>query len=125
MTREDRDAAVRAVITDILTSHDGEFNPAWISHRRYAGGDPGVPRAFAQLDELLEPGQLREWVEASDEFEWNPERPWMICWAASSAASGATSSAPGWHEHGHGGRGGWWRGWGTADGWGHGGASTW
>ena len=112
-------------------------------------------KAHAQLGELLAPHALWDWVKASDDFDCVREgNSMVVSWAASSAASGATSSAdhapamlaledasraptaqsaeaaPGRYEPRHRERGGWWRGtegsrWG--DGWERGewGASTW
>ena len=94
MDREERDAEVAALIRQILESHDGEFNPARIQHRKFAAGATGVQKAYAQLDELLDPDELWDWIMASDEFACARHGTSMVVsWAASSAASGATSSA--------------------------------
>ena len=53
----------------VVEAHSGGFNPARISHQRFAGGDSGVRKAYAQMDELLQPDQLRDWVAAREEFE--------------------------------------------------------
>ena len=151
----ERDAEVFACIWQILESHGGKFNPARIEHRKFDAVATGVQKAYVQLDELLAPHELWDWVQASDYFDCVRDgNSMVVSWAASSAASGATSSAdhapamlaledasraptaqsaeaaPGRYEPRHRERGGWWRGtegsrWG--DGWERGewGASTW
>ena len=90
MDLADRDAEAAALIRRILVSHGGEFNPAQISHQAFAGGDCGVRRAYEQLDELLQPGELWPLVEASEDFECVREgNQMLIRWATAPAASGA------------------------------------
>ena len=94
MDLEERDAEVRACIWQVLASHGGKFNPARIEHRKFGAGPIGVQKAYAQLDELLAPHELWDWVKASDDFDCVRDgRSMVVRWAASSAASGATSSA--------------------------------
>ena len=65
----------------------GLFAPA-------AAGATGVQKAYVQLDELLAPHELWDWVQASDAFDCVRDgNSMVVSWAASSAASGATSSA--------------------------------
>ena len=90
----ERDAEVFACIWQILESHGGKFNPARIEHRKFDAGATGVQKAYVQLDELLAPHELWDWVQASDDFDCVRDgNSMVVSWAASSAASGATSSA--------------------------------
>jgi hypothetical protein len=83
-----------ACIWQILESHGGKFNPARIEHRKFDAGATGVQKAYVQLDELLAPHELWDWVQASDDFDCVRDgNSMVVSWAASSAASGATSSA--------------------------------
>ena len=94
MDREERDAEVYACIWRILASHGGKFNPARIAHHKFAAGATGVQKAYVQLDELLARQELWDWVQASDAFDCVRDgNSMVVSWAASSAASGATSSA--------------------------------
>ena len=53
-----------------------------------------MQKAYVQLDELLAPQELWDWVQASDDFDCVRDgNSMVVSWAASSAASGATSSA--------------------------------
>ena len=72
----DADARLVALVGDILKTHDGEFDPSWISQKN----------AWDTFDKLLKPGGLKGFVEKhSDKFAWRlpagNNKGMLITWA--------------------------------------------
>ena len=62
--------------------------PSRISHRAL-DLDPQDERMYSRLNKLLLPGQLRPFVEMSDEFSWYEKGPkgMMITWSTAALAN--------------------------------------
>ena len=95
---------VRERVTDIikqcLNAHGGSFDFAQIKQKNVRLS-PSDERMYARLYQLLQPGQLREFVDGHPEFEWNQKEPrgMVVTWAdaaasAASAPGSASAAAP-------------------------------
>ena len=95
---------VRERVTDIikqcLNAHGGSFDPSQIRHKNL-GLSPSDERMYSRLNKLLQPGQLREFVDGHPEFEWHQKEPrgMVVTWAdaaasAASAPGSASAAAP-------------------------------
>ena len=95
---------VRERVTDIikqcLNAHGGSFDPSQIRHKNL-GLLPSGERMYSRLNKLLQPGQLREFVDGHPEFEWHQKetRGMVVTWAdeaasAASAPGSASAAAP-------------------------------
>ena len=88
---------VRERVTDIikqcLNAHGGSFDPSRIRHKNL-GLSPSDERMYSRLNKLLQPGQLREFVDGHPEFEWHQKGPrgMVVTWAEAAASA---PSAPG------------------------------
>ena len=73
---------VVALLNEIITCHKGSFDPSWISHKQMGRGRQD-PRAYEELNKLLKPNELKEFVEGHREFAWAPttQNYWKIQWA--------------------------------------------
>ena len=58
---------VTDIIKQCLRAHGGPFDPSQIGHK-IMGLSPGEERMHARLNKLLQPGQLREFVDGHPEF---------------------------------------------------------
>ena len=56
---------------EILNRHGGSFDPSRISHKAM-GRAPGEARAYEELNRLLNPNELKHFVEQHPEFAWQP-----------------------------------------------------
>ena len=95
---------VRERVTDIikqcLRAHGGSFDPSQIKHKNL-GLSPSDERMYSRLNKLLQPGQLREFVDGHPEFAWHQKGPrgMVVTWAdaaasAASAPGSASAAAP-------------------------------
>ena len=73
---------VVALLNEIITCHKGSFDPSWISHKQMGRGRQD-PRAYEELNKLLKPNELKEFVEGHPDFAWAPTKQnyWKIQWA--------------------------------------------
>ena len=73
---------VVALLNEIITCHKGSFDPSWISHKQM-GRRRQDPRAYEELNKLLKPNELKEFVEGHPDFAWAPTKQnyWKIQWA--------------------------------------------
>ena len=69
------------LLREILTRHGGSFDPSWISHKAM-GRTPEDERAYEELTKLLEPNELKAFVEQHPEFAWRPtgKKGMIITW---------------------------------------------
>ena len=63
--------ALPVLLREILNRHDGSFDPSSINHY-YMGRKPRDDRAYQELNRLLNPGELKIFVEQHPEFAWEP-----------------------------------------------------
>ena len=84
---------VTDIIKQCLNAHGGSFDPSQIRHKNL-GLSPSDERMYSRLNKLLQPGQLREFVDGHPEFEWhqNGPRGMVVTWADEAASA---ASAPG------------------------------
>ena len=84
---------VTDIIKQCLRAHGGSFDPSQIRHK-IMGLSRGEERMYARLNKLLQPGQLRPFLDRHPEFAWQQKGPrgMVVTWA-DAVASGA--SAPG------------------------------
>ena len=84
---------VTDIIKQCLNAHGGSFDFAQIKQKNVRLS-PSDERMYARLYKLLQPGQLREFVEGHPEFEWNQKEPrgMVVTWAGAAASA---ASAPG------------------------------
>ena len=68
-------ASVATIIREILRSHGGSFDPAWVSHKRL-GLPPDAECMCSRLNKLLLPGQLKPFLGRHPEFAWPPGTQW-------------------------------------------------
>ena len=100
------DARLVELVSECLSTHSGEFDPSWISHR-WTGREPRDERVYAEFNKLLPPGGMKTFIESHPEFAWRPRDPrqpdkgMVITWAppaqaktAPGAASASGSSVP-------------------------------
>ena len=91
---------VTDIIKQCLNAHGGSFDFSQIKHKSQCLS-PSDERMYSRLNKLLQPGQLREFVDGHPEFAWhqNGQRGMVVTWAdaAASAASppgSARAAAP-------------------------------
>ena len=91
---------VTDIIKQCLNAHGGSFDFAQIKQKNVRLS-PSDERMYARLYKLLQPGQLREFVDGHPEFEWNQKEPrgMVVTWAdaaasAASAPGSASAAAP-------------------------------
>ena len=65
---------VTDIIKQCLNAHGGSFDPSQIRHKNL-GLLPSDVRMYSRLNKLLQPGQLREFVDGHPEFEWHQNGP--------------------------------------------------
>ena len=65
------ESRVEELLREILNRHDGSFDPSSINHY-YMGRKPRDDRAYEELNRLLNPGELKIFVEQHPEFAWEP-----------------------------------------------------
>ena len=84
---------VSSIIRRGLNAHGGSFDPARICSRELGIGG-NEESAYSALDRLLQPGELREFIELHPEFKWrsNEHESRRITWASSIAPSFASAS---------------------------------
>ena len=70
------------LLRDILYRHDGSFYPNYISHSKMGRGRQD-DRAYEELNRLLNPNELRDFVGQHTEFTWEPagKKGMVIRWA--------------------------------------------
>ena len=73
---------VEVLLREILNRHGGSFDPSRISHKAM-GRAPGEARAYEELNRLLHPNELKDFVEQHPEFAWQPKgkKGMTIKWA--------------------------------------------
>ena len=83
-----------------MKPHGGSFDPSQITHKNL-GLSPSDERMYSRLNKLLQPGQLREFVDGHPEFDRHQKglRGMVITWAdaaasAASAPGSASAAAP-------------------------------
>ena len=91
---------VTDIIKQCLNAHGGSFDFSQIKHKNQCLSPPDE-RMCSRLYKLLQPGQLREFVDGHPEFEWNQKEPrgMVVTWAdaaasAASAPGSASAAAP-------------------------------
>ena len=67
-------ARVADIIKQCLNAHGGSFDPSQIRHKNL-GLSPSDERMYSRLNKVLQPGQLREFVDGQPEFEWHQNGP--------------------------------------------------
>ena len=84
---------VTDIIKQCLNAHGGSFDPSQIRHKNL-GLSPSDERMYSRLNKLLQPGQLREFVDGHPEFAWHQKGPrgMVVTWADAAASA---ASAPG------------------------------
>ena len=60
------------LLREILTRHNGSFDPSHISHNKM-GRASEVERAYEELNRLLRPKELKSFVAQHPEFAWHPK----------------------------------------------------
>ena len=70
------------LLRDILTHHGGSFDPSRISHKAM-GRAPGQARVYEELNRLLNPNELKPFVEQHPQCAWHPtgKKGMIITWA--------------------------------------------
>jgi len=87
LTPAEKDEAVAIVIRKCLAAHGGQFDPSHICRRWIHLTFPDTVGAIApweELRDLLEPGELRTFVDSHPEFEQHPKdggKGMIISWA--------------------------------------------
>ena len=73
---------VVALLREILNCHGGSFDPSRISHKAMCRGLEDE-QAYKELRRLLEPIELKPFVEQHPEFAWHPtgKKGMIITWA--------------------------------------------
>ena len=100
LTRDEVDLRVGAILREILTSHNGRFDPSAINHKA-AGLGPHDEPLYQQLHSLLHRGQLREVIERLPDISWQPRDPnskssaMIVTWARGSDCCGRESASDG------------------------------
>ena len=91
---------VTDIIKQCLNAHGGSFDFSQIKHKNLRLS-PSDERMYSRLYKLLQPGQLREFVDGHPEFEWHQkgQRGMVVTWAdaaasAASAPGSASAAAP-------------------------------
>ena len=75
-----------------MEAHGGSFDPSHIC-RKKVKCPPGHKPPWALFDDLLRPGELRDFVDSHPEFEWHPKdygRGMIITWADESTFASQT-----------------------------------
>ena len=74
--------ALPVLLREILNRHDGSFYPSYISHSKMGRGRQD-DRAYEELNRLLNPNELRDFVGQHTEFTWEPagKKGMVIRWA--------------------------------------------
>ena len=78
---------VAQLLRDILNSHGGTFDPSQIRHKQM-GRTKWDPRAYEELNKLLKPNELKEFVHEHHDFAWEPKhnKGMIIKWSNDTAA---------------------------------------
>ena len=91
---------VTDIIKQCLNAHGGSFDFSQIKQKNLRLS-PSDERMYSRLYKLLQPGQLREFVDGHPEFEWHQKEPrgMVVTWAdaaasAASAPGSASAAAP-------------------------------
>ena len=91
---------VTDIIKQCLNAHGGSFDFSQIKHKNQCLS-PSDERMYSRLYKLLQPGQLREFVDGHPEIQWhqNGPRGMVVTWAdeaasAASAPGSASAAAP-------------------------------
>ena len=86
---------VTEIIKQCLNGHSGSFDPSWIKHKNL-GLSPDDERMYSRLNKLLQPGQLREFVDGNPEFQWHLHGPkgMLISWADAGATPTRRQALP-------------------------------
>ena len=76
------ESRVEELLREILNRHGGSFDPSRISHKAM-GRAPGKERAYEELNRLLNPNELKPFVEQHPQFAWHPtgKNGMIITWA--------------------------------------------
>ena len=83
----DVESQVSDLIQRCLKAHGGSFDPSHINNRAVGIG-PGEERVHSVLDRLLQPGELREFIDRHPDFQWCRSGVHMyITWASFASAS--------------------------------------
>ena len=84
---------VTDIIKQCLNAHGGSFDFSQIKQKNQCLS-PSDKRMYSRLYKLLQPGQLREFVDGHPEFEWHQKGPrgMVVTWADAAASA---ASAPG------------------------------
>ena len=84
---------VTDIIKQCLRAHGGSFDPSQISHK-LLGLSPCEERMHARLNKLLQPGQLRQFLDRHPEFAWQQKGPrgMVVTWAAHGCALSAAAA---------------------------------
>ncbi len=91
-------ARLEELVSQCLWTHNGEFDPSCISHKR-ACLEPHDERVYAQFNKLLPPGGMKAFIESHPEFAWRPkdqrqpDKGMVITWAAAVQANTAPGAA--------------------------------
>jgi len=116
MTPEQKTEAVAVVIRACLEGHGGSFDPSRIA-RKWVQLPDQEKHPWRILDDLLLPGELRDFIDAHPEFQWRPNsdgKGMIISWADGrrcanpveqpqlALPSGASSNSAGEPAVGHG-----------------------
>ena len=102
MSPEEKKNAIEGLLRECLKAHGGSFDPSHIS-RRLLKHSPHEKPPWKELEELLQPGELRGFVEDHAAFRWRHRadgKGMIIEWAHSSDWLG--SNEPGSASSGHG-----------------------
>ena len=70
------------LLRDILRCHGGSFDPSHICHK-WMGRGPEDEKTYKELNRLLQPNELKPFVERHPEFVWyaNGKKGMIIQWA--------------------------------------------
>ena len=70
------------LLRDILNHHGGSFDPSRISHKKMCRG-PEDEHVYNELNRLLNPNELKSFVEQHSEFRWESsgKKGMIITWA--------------------------------------------
>ena len=94
LSSDEVDARVAEIIQAILTSHNGWFDRAWISHK-WPGMQPAAKPMYSRLNKLLKPGQLKPFLGRHPDFAWQPKaknKGMIVSWAADACAPAAVGA---------------------------------
>ena len=78
---------VAKLLRDILNSHGGTFDPSHINHNKM-GRTKRDPHAYEELNKLLKPNELKEFVHQHPDFAWEAKnkKGIVIKWSNDAAA---------------------------------------